>query len=52
VENYRKIWKTLMNVIGVSAPSSDQEKPQFVDPGYSTEPVATIPKSEISSFIH
>jgi hypothetical protein len=36
VENYRKILKTVMNVLGTPLPQ-EQEKRQFVDPGYNTE---------------
>jgi hypothetical protein len=36
VESYRKILKSLMNVIGVQTNhSNEEEKPAFVDPGYN-----------------
>jgi len=39
-ENYRKILKTVLNYIGISAPVEDEivNKPVFVDPGYNDDP--------------
>jgi hypothetical protein len=36
VENYRKILKSVMNVLGTPL-GGEEEKRQFVDPGYNTE---------------
>lgn len=51
MENYRKIQKAVLNLIGTSAHAGptgvEEKKPTFVDPGYYQEP----PKSELSTFI-
>lgn len=50
VENYRKIWRSLMNVLGERTGGAEEEKRQFVDPGYGLEEAPS--KSVIASFIH